>query len=138
MEYQLSGIDGTPAAPYCRGMTGGARTPEELEVLLEDAFVTRDAAALAGMFAEGAVLAAGDDGDAAEARGPRQIAAFAQELWRHERTYLARPRRVVQARDTAVVLGGHGVSVLRRGADGAWRYAIALLSLDHIPKEETK
>jgi uncharacterized NAD(P)/FAD-binding protein YdhS len=116
-------------------MTGGARTPEELELLLEDAFVTRDAAALTAMFADGGVLAAG--AEAAEARGARAIAAFVEELWRHERTYLARPRRVVQARDTAVVLGS-GVSVLRRGPDGAWRYAIALLSLDSIPKEETE
>jgi uncharacterized NAD(P)/FAD-binding protein YdhS len=117
-------------------MTGGARTPEELELLLEDAFVTRDTAALTAMFADGGVLAAGAGGEA-EARGARAIAAFAEELWKHERTYLARPRRVVQARDTAVVLGS-GVSALRRGADGAWRYAIALLSLDSIPKEETE
>jgi hypothetical protein len=117
-------------------MIHGARSPEELEVLLEDAFGTRDPRAVAEMFAEGGVLVDGDTPH--EARGFPQIARLAEELWRRERTYLAGPRRVVQARDTAVVLGSHGVNVLRRGRDGAWRYAIALLSLDPIPKEETE
>ena len=48
-------------------MTQGARTPEELEALFEDAFVTRDAEALCAMFAEGAVLAVGEGPDAARA-----------------------------------------------------------------------
>jgi hypothetical protein len=31
----------------------------------------------------------------------------------------------------------HGANVVRRGTDGAWRYAIALLSQDHIPPRRT-
>jgi hypothetical protein len=41
-------------------MRPGARTPEELETLLEDAFVIRDGEAPAQLFADGAVLAPGD------------------------------------------------------------------------------
>jgi ketosteroid isomerase-like protein len=115
-------------------VTHGARTPEELEALLEDAFVTRDAEALAGMFAEGAVLAVGEGPDAA--RGGAQIGRLATTLWEGDRTYVADPRRVVQARDTALVVADSAINVLRRGSDGAWRYAIALLSLDPVPTKE--
>ena len=111
-------------------MTQRPRTPEELEALLEDAFVTRDAEALSGMFAEGAVLAIGERPDAA--RGTEEISRFAAALW-DDRTYVAEPRRVVQARDTALVLADRAINVVRRGSDGAWRYTIALLSLDSTP-----
>jgi hypothetical protein len=112
----------------------GARTPEELEALLEDAFVTRDAAALSAMFAEGGVLAVGPGPHAA--RGGVEIGRLATALWEGERTYVAEPRRVVQARDTALVLADRAINVLLRGSDGAWRYAIALLSLDPVPTKE--
>ena len=115
-------------------MTQGARTPEELEELLEDVFVTRDAEALCGMFAEGAVLATGDGPDAA--RGTEEIGRLVAALWTGDRTYIADPRRVVQARDTALVLADGAINVLRRGSDGAWRYTIALLSLDSTPMKE--
>jgi ketosteroid isomerase-like protein len=117
-------------------MTQGARTPEELEALLEDAFVTRDAEALSRMFAEGAVLAVGDDQDAA--RGVEEIGRLASVLWEGDLTYVAEPRQVVQARDTALVIAERAISVVRRGDDRTWRYAIALLSLDHIPTKEEK
>ena len=109
-------------------MEQGARTPEELEALLEDAFVTRDVEAVRGMFAEGAVLAIG--GGPQAARGSEEIGRLAPALWTGGRTYVAAPLRVVQARDTALVLADRAINVLRRGSDGAWRYAIALLSLD--------
>jgi hypothetical protein len=80
-------------------MTQGARTPEELEALFEDAFVTRDAEALCGTFAEGAVLAVGDGPDTA--RGSEEIGRVATALWAGDRTYVAEPRRVLLARDTA-------------------------------------
>jgi hypothetical protein len=114
-------------------MRAGARTPEELEALLEDAFVTRDADALSAMFAEGAVLVLrhGPHG----ARGTEEIGRLASAVW-GQRTYVAEPRRVVQARDTALVLADGAVNVARRGGDGAWRYAIALLSLEPIPTKE--
>ena len=103
-----------------------ARTPEELETLLEDAFVIRDRGALAELFEDGAVLASGDG--LREARGGEAIARYATVMWGAERTYLADPRRVLQARDTALVVGERGINVVRRGSDGAWRYAISLLS----------
>ncbi len=107
-------------------MTAGARTPEELETLLEDAFVVRDGAALRSLFEESAVLAT--DGGAREAQGGEAIERAATAMWCGEITYLADPRRIVQARDTALVVAGGGISVVHRGGDGAWRYVISLLS----------
>jgi len=116
-------------------MRPGARTPEELETLFEDAFVVRDRDALAQLFEHGAVLAAG--GGPQEARGAAQIARFATAMWERDRTYLADPRRVLQARDTALVVAERAINVLRRGSDGTWRYAITLLDTDDTtPKEE--
>ena len=106
-------------------MAAGARTPEELETLLEDAFVLHDLKALARLFQPGAVLVAG--GGLQEARGHQQIARVATQLWDSERLYLADPRRVLQTRDIALVLAGRVINVVRRGDDGSWRSAIALL-----------
>ena len=114
-------------------MRPGARTPEELETLLEDAFVVRNGDALAELFEDGAVLVA-DDGTR-EARGG-EIARLASEMWERNRTYLADPRRVLQARNTALIVTKWGVNVVRRGSDGAWRYAIAVLSHDDTTTEE--
>jgi hypothetical protein len=108
-------------------MDAGARTPEELETLLEDAFVLHDSQALAQLFHPGAMLVAG--GGLPEARGRRQIAQVAAQLWDCQRLYLADPRRVLQVRDTALVLAGSAINVVRR-ADGSWRYAISLLDPD--------
>src|SRR2546423_5674333 len=99
-------------------MGPGARTPEELETLFEDAFVVRDREALAELFEDGAVLLA--DGAVSEARGGDEIARSAPALWEGDRTYVAAPSRVVQARDTALVVGPGGLNVVRRGRDGAW------------------
>jgi hypothetical protein len=109
-------------------MRPGARTPEELETLFEDAFVVRDRSAIAALFEADAVLVAG--GTPGEARGGEAITRTAVALWNGDVTYVADPQRVLQARDTALVVGPHGVSVVRRGADATWRYAIALLALD--------
>jgi hypothetical protein len=115
-------------------MSTGARTPEELEALFEDACVTRDAQALSAMFADGAVLGLRTEADAA--RGAAEIGRLAAALWEADWTYVAAPRRVVQARDIALVLADSAINVVRRGSDGAWGYAIALLSLDSTtPKE---
>ena len=109
-------------------MEAGARTPEELETLMEDAFMLHDRQALAQLFHPGAILIA--DGRLPEARGHRQIARVAAQLWDLDRTYLADPRRVLQARATALVLAGNAINVGRRGTDGFWRYAISLLDPD--------
>lgn len=105
----------------------GARAPEELEALFEDSLVLRDRAALAALFEEGAVLVAGDG---RPARGGEEIARLALATWAGERTYVAEPRRVLAAHDVALVVAGQGISVVRRGRDGAWRYVLSLLSLD--------
>jgi hypothetical protein len=105
-------------------MPAGARTPEELETLLEDAFVLHDPKALTRLFQPGAMLVAGG---LPEARGHQQIARVAARLWDADRGYLADPRRVLQARGTALVLTGRAVNVVRRADDGSWRYAISLL-----------
>jgi len=115
-------------------VTEGARTPEELEALFEDAFVLRDPAALAPLFEARALLAAG--GATGEVRGSQEIARSASALWAHDYTYLADPRRVVQAHDVALVLAARGTNVARRAADGAWRYAISLLSIGETKEEQ--
>ena len=113
-------------------MGPGASTPEELETLFEDAFVTRDRDALAELFDEGAVVVAGG----LEARGGGEIGHFAVEMWERKRTYVADPRRILQSRDTALLVADGTVNVARRGSDGAWRYAIALLALTDTEEEE--
>jgi hypothetical protein len=117
-------------------MRQGAHTPEELESLLEDAFVLRDRAALPPLFEADALLAAGSSMD--EARGCQVIARSASELWTHGGTYVAEPRRVLQTADVALVLATDGTSVVRRGADGIWRYAILLLSVNEQTRKEEK
>jgi hypothetical protein len=116
-------------------MEGGARSPEELETLLEDAFVIRDGEALIELFEMGAVLVGGD---VQEARGEEEIAQFAAALWDRDHTYVADPHRILQARDTALVVADGGINVARRGSDGDWRYVIAFLSLDRVARREDR
>jgi hypothetical protein len=104
-------------------MSTGARTPEELETLLEDTLLVRDREALRDLFAQGAVLVAGGDG---ATRGGEAIARRALGVWGGAHPYVADPRRVVQARDIALVVAGEGINVARRDPDGIWRYAIVL------------
>jgi hypothetical protein len=65
-----------------------------------------------------------------EARGHQQITKAATQLWDLDRRYLAEPRRILQVRDTALVLADHAINVVHRGDDGCWRYAISLLDLE--------
>ena len=97
-----------------------ARTPEELETLFEDTLIRNDGAALATLFAAGAVLAV-DDGP--PARG-EDIVRAACWLWGNGHSYIAEPRRVLVARDVALIVAERGVNVARRDRDGGWRYAI--------------
>lgn len=106
-------------------MSPGARSPEELETLFEDAFVVRSRGALEELFGAGAVLAAAPG----EVRGER-IGQLAAALWDGDFSYLANPQRVVQARDTALVLSRQGINVARRQSDGRWLYSIALLDVN--------
>ena len=105
-------------------MTAGGQTPEELETLLEDAFVLRDALALARLFQRGGILAVGGQPPAC---GRDSIARTALPLWAREHRYLAAPRQIYQVRDTALVISDSAVNVARRGRDRSWRYAVAAL-----------
>ena len=116
-------------------MADGARTPEDLETLLEDTFVLGNGEAIAELFEDGAVLVAHDG--TREAHGREEIARLARRMCQGNRSYLAEPRRIVQAGNTALIMTQHGANVVRRGTDGAWRYAIALLSQAHIPPRRT-
>ena len=114
-------------------MTAGARTPEELDTLLEDAFVLRDREVFGALLDEGAVLA---ESGGPEARGGEAIGCALAELWAGGRTYVACPGRVLQAGDTALLVSEAGIHVLRRRGDGAWRAAISLLELDTSTRPE--
>jgi hypothetical protein len=116
-------------------MATGARTPEELETLLEDALLLGDERMLASLFEDGAVLVV--DGRARQARGADDIARLAMTVT-GSTTYIADPRRLLQARETTLVVSDGAINVARRGHDGVWRYAISLLSTDTpITKEKT-
>jgi ketosteroid isomerase-like protein len=110
-------------------MRPGASTPEELETLFEDAFVTRDRDALAELFDGGAVLFGGHE--AMEARGAREIRRHVATMCDRGYTYVANPQRVLQSRHTTLLIAERAVNVMRRGRDGSWRYAISLLNIDN-------
>jgi ketosteroid isomerase-like protein len=129
-----------------------AHSPDELATRLEDAFIVRDAAGLAGLFDEHAVLSPG--GSECDVRGGEEIARFAAAHWEADRRYLAQVQRIVQTGDTAAVVvdwsltqsgsfdgtgeRGRGVDVLRRGCDGAWRYVISLFHVCERSKGEQR
>jgi hypothetical protein len=109
-------------------MGPGARTPDELDTLFEDAVVLRDRDAITELFEPRAVLRA--EGTTRSVRGAVRIAGFVTAMWRQERTYLSGPHEVLQADDTALVVGGSGTSVARRGTDGRWRFVISKVLFD--------
>jgi hypothetical protein len=109
-------------------MSTGARTPEELEMLFEDALVLRDHQALAELFEDGAVLAVGDE---RPAHGGEDIVRLALATWEGGQTYVADPQCVIQARDIALIVSERGINVVRRGSNGTWRYAIVCQSIDN-------
>jgi hypothetical protein len=116
-------------------MRPGARTPEELDALLEDAFVVRDRRAVTALFESEALLV---DSATGEARGAHAIARWATQAWTRGLTYVGAEPRVLQAGDTALVLTRQGFGVARRHHDRAWRYAIALLETEHEQAKEER
>lgn len=99
-----------------------ARTPDELETLLEDAFVLSDADAVADLFSGDGVLVADRLG-----RGRAEITGLSARLCRLGRGYVAEPRRVIEGPDCALIIGDRAISVARLGPDRCWRYMICLL-----------
>lgn len=94
--------------------------------MLEDAFIVKDAVAVAELFEETALLV--DGRDSSEVRGRPEIARAIAALW-NDWMYIADSNRVLQAGDLAVSLG-RSVNVLRRRPDGMWKLAIAMLRND--------
>jgi hypothetical protein len=103
----------------------GASSPEELETLLEDSFVQRDATAVAGLFEEDGLLVC-DLGDEPSA-GRAAVLRTASVLCGQNRAYVAETHAVWQSGDIALLVGENAVSVVRRGRDGCWRYVISHL-----------
>jgi hypothetical protein len=101
-------------------MDAGARTPEELETLMEDAYVLRDLDALSVLFENGTVFVA---------NGHVPIQRTAGALWPAVRSYVSEPRRIVQSGVFALLLGERTAGVLHRGTDRSWRYAICFLDV---------
>jgi hypothetical protein len=100
-------------------VSGFASSPEELELLLEDAFVLRDDLAAAALFEDGGVLIE----RTGDARGPRHVAGLLAE-----RGYLASPSSVTVISDIAVVVGPQTVNISRRDPHGGWRLVAAILT----------
>lgn len=101
----------------------GARTPEDLDTLLEDALLMRCDGALADLFTEDAVLAVDHR---SPARGRWEAVRLAMATWESDHSYVASPLRVVLSRDLALVVSDHSINVARRNAAGDWQYVIVL------------
>ncbi len=103
----------------------GAQTPEELTLLFEDACIIQNVDGVVQLFEPDALLV--DAARPVEARGETQIVDAASAMWARQRRLLAAPHRLLQAGDTALSLGAV-VTVMRRGPDRAWRYAICAMT----------
>lgn len=91
--------------------------------MFEDAFLSGDRAAVAELFEDRGVLGVA----LGEARGAKQIGRLAAAMLEGDYSYVADPQRVIQARDTVLVITRQGINVARRRSDGGWLYAISLL-----------
>jgi hypothetical protein len=105
----------------------GARTPEELETSLEDALVIGNANTLAALFEEGATLATGGE---QPVRGGEAIARAALATPFGIGAYVADSRRILLARNSALVITDRGINVMHRGGDGVWRYVIVVHAVE--------
>jgi hypothetical protein len=103
----------------------GARTPEELETMLEDAFVLHDQEALAQLFEPEAVLRT--TGSLRHVCGREQIRRFVTKWWDDRGSYVADPGTVLQAQGTALIVSGQAINVVHRRSNGTWRYSILFL-----------
>ena len=109
------------------GIMSGARTPEELETLFEDALLLRDHQVLTALFEPGATLVMGGDQPVRDGEAIARAALATRDGIGH---YVADPRRILLARTSALVVTDGGINVMHCGADGAWRYAIVLHAVE--------
>jgi hypothetical protein len=107
-----------------------AGSPEELETMLEDAFVVHDHDAVRWLFEPSAVLRTARE----EARGREQIDVLIHRLWGRQVTYLADPAAILHQRGIALIVSDLAVNVARRGSDGSWRYALVFLGPGYQPR----
>lgn len=107
-------------------MRSQARSPEELEALFEDALILGDCKGVVELFEAHAVLVA--EPGMVEARGAEEIVSLVMAMHDQGWSYLADPRRIVQANSTTLVVSERAINVIRRGSDGGWRYAISLIN----------
>jgi hypothetical protein len=104
---------------------GGAQTPEELEVMFEDALLVGETDGVARLFDSDAALVIGDE---LPVRDVEAIARLALATWQGTDAYVAAPRCVVQVGDIALVPAAEGINVARRSPGNVWRYVIVLCS----------
>ena len=116
-------------------MQRGAATPEELEMLFEDASILRDRTALTDLFTDEAVF--GMVGDRREERGAEAIVGRIDRLWRTGHIHVADVHRVFQSEQIALAVG-HAINVSRRCHDGAWRYVICMPGFETPHTKETR
>ena len=105
-------------------MTSVACTPDELDVLLEDASVVGDRASFGGLYDEHALLVCPWG---VEARGVDAVARAYNELRLREGAYVACSSRVLRNGNSALVVADGGIHVLRRTGGLIWRVTISLL-----------
>jgi hypothetical protein len=96
-----------------------AESPEELEILLEDALVLQDDAAVAALFEEGGVLVE----SSGCVRGRNQVAHLLAQ-----QQYLAAPCSVTVVNNIAIVVGRHTVNVSCRDPGAGWRLVAAIVT----------
>jgi quercetin dioxygenase-like cupin family protein len=96
-------------------------------MMLEDALLLRDFRVLTALFESGATLVVGRQ---RPIRGGEAIARVALARRTGIGAYVADPRRVLLARDSALIVTDRGVNVMHRGDGGVWRYAIVLHAVE--------
>jgi hypothetical protein len=106
-------------------MPAGARCPEELEEMLEDACLLKDASLLPSLFDIDAVLVARGT---SQVRGRPAIAkVIIEHLW-DGGSYVGAPQLVMQSGQLALIISDAATSVARRSLDG-WHYVFSRFDL---------
>lgn len=95
-----------------------ASCPEDLEILLEDALLLGDGAAVTALFEERGVLVPGPGRVEGRAQAGRVLA---------EQHFVAGAHAVRVVRDVAVTVGPNTVNVSHRSRDGDWRLVAAVV-----------
>lgn len=94
-----------------------ADCPEELELLLEDALLLHDQAAVADLYVDGLLVS----GDGRQVCGDDAFQLLARVA------FVASMRSVTLVHGLAIVLGDYTVNISRREPDGGWRYVVTVV-----------